>query len=71
MDEYTREVHALHVARNIGSGKVRAVMSKLVERHVAPGHIRSDNGSEFVTKSLQAWLKYENIKTLYIDPGCP
>ena len=70
-DEYTREVHALHVARNIGSGKVREVMSKLVERHGAPGHIRSDNGPEFVAKSLQAWLKYENIKTLYIDPGCP
>lgn len=71
VDEYTREVHALHVARNIGSGKVREVMSKLVERHGAPGHIRSDNGPEFVAKSLQAWLKYENIKTLYIDPGCP
>ena len=71
VDEYTREVHALHVARNIGSGKVREVMSKLVDRHGAPDHIRSDNGPDFVAKSLQAWLKYENIKTLYIDPGCP
>ena len=61
----------MHVGRNIGSRKVQEVMSELIARHGAPGHIRSDNGPEFVAKSLQAWLKYENIKTLYIDPGCP
>ncbi|MGJ8678369.1 MAG: integrase core domain-containing protein [Akkermansiaceae bacterium] len=33
--------------------------------------IRSNNGPGFVAKSLQAWLAYENIKTLYIDLGCP
>lgn len=71
VDEYKREVHALHVARNIGSRKVQEVMSELSERHRAPDHIRSDNGPEFVAKSLQAWLKYENIKTLYIDPMLP
>ena len=54
----------MHVARNIGSRKVQEVMSELIARHGAPGHIRSDNGPEFVAKSLQAWLKYENIKTL-------
>lgn len=71
VDEYTREVHALHVARNIGSGKVREVMEKLIDRHGAPGYIRSDNGPEFVAKSIQSWLAFENIRTLYIDPGCP
>lgn len=71
VDEYTREVLALHVARNIGSGKVLEVMDGLIERHGAPGYIRSDNGPEFVAKHLQAWLAGEAIKTLYIDPGCP
>ena len=71
IDEYTREVHALHVARNIGSGKVEEVMRELIELHGAPGYIRSDNGPEFVAKSLQSWLAEAGIKTLYIDPGCP
>lgn len=71
IDEYTREVHALHVARNIGSGKVLEVISDLIEIHGAPGYIRSDNGPEFIARSLQEWLAGAGIKTLYIDPGCP
>ena len=46
VDEYTREVLALHADRHIGSGKVREVMERLVSEHGAPGHIRSDNGPE-------------------------
>jgi len=71
VDEYTRETHALYPARNIGSGKVLKVMSELIARHGSPDHIRSDNGPEFVAKSLQQWLAEEMIRTLYIEPGCP
>jgi transposase InsO family protein len=71
VDEYTREVHALHVARHIGSGKVQEVMEELVARHGAPGYIRSDNGPEFVARGLGDWLREQEIKTLYIDPGSP
>ncbi|MDA7635990.1 IS3 family transposase, partial [Akkermansiaceae bacterium] len=71
VDEYTRETHALYPARNIGSGKVLKVMSELIARHGAPDHIRSDNGPEFVAKSLQQWLAEEMIRTLYIEPDCP
>jgi transposase InsO family protein len=46
VDEYTREAHALHVDRHIGSGKVIEVMEELVARHGAPAYIRSDNGPE-------------------------
>ncbi len=71
VDEYTREVLALHVERNIGSGKVREVMERLVVEHGAPGYIRSDNGPEFVARNLQNWLAEKQIKTLYIEPGSP
>ena len=71
VDEDTRETHALYPARNIGSGKVLKVMSELIARHGAPDHIRSDNGPEFVAKSLQQWLAEEMIRTLYIEPDCP
>ena len=71
VDEYTREVYELHPARNIGSGKVLELLGELIDRHGAPDHIRSDNGPEFVAKSIQQWLAEESIKTLYIEPGCP
>jgi len=71
IDEYTREAYELHPARNIGSGKVLELMGELIDRHGAPDHIRSDNGPEFVAKSIQQWLAGESIRTLYIDPGCP
>ena len=34
-----------------------------------PEYIRSDNGPEFVSKVVQSWLEYANVKTLYIAPG--
>ena len=71
VEEYTREVHALHVDRNIGSKKVRLVMEELIRRHGAPGYIRSDNGPEFIATQLRAWMAMHEIKTLYIQPGSP
>ncbi len=71
VDEYTREVHALHVDRNIGSKKVRRVMEELIRRHGAPAYIRSDNGPEFIATQLREWLALHEIKTLYIEPGSP
>jgi len=71
VDEYTRQAHCLHVNRHIGSSKVNAMMVQLIEKHGAPGFIRSDNGPEFIGRTLNEWLKEQEIKTLYIDPGCP
>jgi putative transposase len=39
--------------------------------HGKPEHIRSDNGPEFVAKSLCQWLEATGTKTLYIEPGSP
>ena len=39
--------------------------------HGAPEYIRSDTGSGFIGKTLQLWLRYAGIRTLYIDPGSP
>ena len=34
-------------------------------------HLRSDNGSEFVSRAILRWLASENINTALIDPGKP
>ncbi len=46
VDEYTREVHALHVERHIGAKKVCEVMEQLIAQDGTPDYIRSDNGPE-------------------------
>jgi transposase InsO family protein len=70
-DDFTRQVHALHVDRHIGARKARKVMEELVARHGAPDYIRSDNGPEFIARNLGAWLAAAGIKTLFIEPASP
>ena len=36
-----------------------------------PTHIRSDNGPEFIAKSVQAWITGVGAKTADVAPGSP
>ena len=71
IDEFTRECHCIHADRAIKAADVLAVLQEAIEEHGPPEYIRSDNGPEFIAKIIQQWLRENNIKTLYIDPGCP
>lgn len=71
LDEYTRECHILRADRSLQSADVLEWMGRAIERHGAPEYLRSDNGSEFIAKEVQRWLKANQIKTLYIEPGSP
>ncbi len=68
VDEHTRECLAVHVAWSIRS---ITVVEAAMERHGAPGHIRSGNGPEFIAHAVQDWLEDRGVKTLYIRPGSP
>jgi len=71
LDEYTRECHVLRADRALRSADVLEWMGKAIQEHGAPEYLRSDNGSEFIAKEVQRWLKANRIKTIYIDPGSP
>ena len=71
IDEYTREALAIDVAGRIRSGRVIEVLEKLISQHGAPKHLRSDNGPEFVSRAVLAWLLKANIRTALSDPGKP
>ena len=71
LDEYTRECHVLRADRALKSTDVLEWMGRAIAEHGAPRYLRSDNGSEFIAKAVQAWLKEKTIKTIYIDPGSP
>jgi transposase InsO family protein len=50
---------------------VRAVLAAVVQQRGAPGHVRSDNGPEFIAKAIRAWMSGAGLETLYIAPGAP
>jgi transposase InsO family protein len=71
IDEFTHECLAIRVARKLGATDVIDVLSDLFILRGVPGHIRSDNGPEFVAKAVQGWIAAVGAKTAYIAPGSP
>ena len=71
MDEHTRQCLATHVGWSIRAVDVITVVEAAFERYGRPGHLRSDNGPEFIAYAIQDWLKENEVKTLYIKPGSP
>ncbi len=56
IDEFTRECLAIDVAGSIRSARVIDILTRLVSTHGAPMFLRSDNGPEFVSTAILAWL---------------
>jgi transposase InsO family protein len=71
IDEFTRECLAIRVARKLKGADVIDVLSDLFIVRGVPGHIRSDNGPEFVATAVRSWITGVGAKTAYIAPGSP
>ena len=71
VDEFTRECLAIDVSRRLNSDDVLECLAWLMATRGVPGHIRSDNGSEFTARAVRRWLKRVGVKTLFIEPGSP
>ena len=71
IDEFTRECLAIRVNRKLNSTDVIDILSDLFIMRGVPGHVRSDNGPEFVAKAVQDWIRAVGAKTAYIEPGSP
>jgi putative transposase len=57
--------------RKLKSIDVIDVLSELFILRGVPGHIRSDNGPEFIAEAVQTWIAAVGSKTAYIAPGSP
>jgi len=71
IDEYTRECLAIEAARSFTAQDVIGVLQYLFAVRGTPQHIRSDNGPEFVAKSVRHWLDRAAVKTLFIAKSSP
>jgi len=71
VDEFTRESLAIRVERSLKAKDVQETLNAVMKERGHPCYLRSDNGSEFIEKSLRAWLKDQGTDSLFIDPGSP
>ena len=63
IDEFTRECLAIRVNRKLRSTDVIDALSDLFILRGIPGHIRSDNGPEFVAMAVREWIAAVGAKT--------
>jgi len=71
VDEFTRECVALEVNRSMTSRGVAKVLIDLFTKRGVPKHIRSDNGPEFIAKTIRRLADLTGVESLYIAPGSP
>jgi len=71
IDEFTRECLEIRIDRKLKSTDVIDVLSDLFILRGVPGHVRSDNGPEFVARAVREWIAAVGAKTAFIQPGSP
>lgn len=68
---FTKESLSLETARKLRHDDVLACLTNLFNQQGPPGHIRSDNGSEFTAAVVRKWMPELVLKTHHIEPGLP
>jgi putative transposase len=71
VDEYTRECPAIVVARPIDADLVVATLDRIAVVRGAPRFVRFDHGPEFVAYAAADWCRFNDVDTVFIDPGSP
>lgn len=71
IDEFTHRCLLIRVARKLRSIDVIDALSDLFILRSVPGHVRSDNGPEFIAKAVHEWTAAVGARTAYIAPGSP
>lgn len=71
VDEFTRVAVACRVARSLGTRDVVAALEAAFKLHGKPALLRSDNGREFISATLAAWLQEQGVQQAFIEKGSP
>jgi putative transposase len=71
VDEYTRECPAIVVGRHCDADKVVATLDTIAMTRGAPAFVRFDNGPEFIARAVADWCRFNDVDSVFIDPGSP
>jgi putative transposase len=71
IDMYSRECLDIYVNKAIKGETVTEVLDRLKGTRGLPKRIKVDNGPEFISRALDAWAYFNNVKLDYSRPGTP
>jgi putative transposase len=71
IDNWSRHSQLIEVDFTLTGTKVVAALEHVAKRSGYPQMITADNGSEFASKALDAWVYDHGIKLDFIHPGKP
>jgi putative transposase len=71
VDNFTRESLGIWVGKRFTGEQVVAALIQLSAHVGTPRSIRVDNGPEFISKSLDWWAYFNNVKLDFSRPGKP
>jgi putative transposase len=71
VDCYTRESLDIHVDQSLKGEDVVAVLNTIVKERGKPLTIKTDNGSEFISKVMDKWAYERGIEMDFSRPGKP
>jgi len=71
VDQFTRECLCLAADQSLTGEKVAQALEPIVTQRGAPRSITVDNGSEFASRVMDAWVYRHGIQLDFIRPGKP
>jgi putative transposase len=71
IDAFTGECLAMRIDRKLNASAVIDVLSDLFILRGPPGYVRSDNGPEFIARTVEEWTAAIGSRTAYIETGGP
>jgi putative transposase len=71
IDEFTRECPAIVVGRSIDADAVVATLDQIAVQRGLPAFVRFDNGPEFIAAAVADWCRFNDVASVFIDPGSP
>jgi putative transposase len=71
IDEYTRECPAIVVDRRLDADRVVETLDAIAAVRGYPTFVRFDNGGEFIAAAVADWCRFNDVGSIFIDPGSP
>ncbi len=71
VDCFSRESLSIHVGQSLKGEDVVRVLDAIVNERGKPQTIKSDNGSEFISKAMDKWAYERGVELDFSRPGKP
>ncbi|CAG0906645.1 unnamed protein product, partial [Darwinula stevensoni] len=71
LDDFNRELLGAELDLSLPASRVIKTLKQIMEWRGKPTVIRSDNGPEFISHSIQKWAAKQGIVWWFIQPGNP